>query len=321
MNVKEKTIKISIATVIAIYIAQAIGLQNPMSAGIVALLSVLDTRIDSIQTGFARLLSTLLAFAIATVVMSIFGFSVWAFGIYLIFYVPLAYRFGLEAGISPCSVLVTHFVVNQSLAMAWQLNGMALMGIGVLAAVLLNSWMPSHIGKLEALIIETETEMKTVLHLISERLLSEEFEITRIKRELSELNEQLKQMRELALIEYDNQVITKDDYYLQYTLMRLEQVNVLDRMTASLQNIELQTEQNNTLAGMFVQTAAEFEESNSGISLLEDLRQLYVHYRDDRLPQTRAEFESRAILYQILIDFERFLEIKHEFYLSNKAAK
>lgn len=321
MNLTQRTLKISMAAVLSTLIAQALSLQNPFSAGVVGLLSLLDTRVDSMKTGLERFLSTILAFAIATLMFNIFGFTVWAFGIYLLVYVPSSYLFKLDAGLSPCTVLVTHFIAAQSTSLTWQINGLSLMAIGVIVAVALNIWMPSNKQKIEEMIGIAEDRLSVTLNLISERLRREEFAMAIIKNKCQSLEKYLIEMQELARLDYGNQLTDKNEYYLKYIEMRLQQLNMLERMTSSLQLIELQTEQNNTLATMFSKTAAELHETNSGQSLLEDIHDLYVFFRDSPLPQSRQEFESRALLYQVLLDFERFLEIKHKFYTENRREK
>jgi uncharacterized membrane protein YgaE (UPF0421/DUF939 family) len=41
---------------------------------------------------------------------------------------------------------------------------------------------------------------------------------------------------------------------------------------------------------------------------------MLTKYRLSDLPKTREEFETRAILYQILLELESFIKIKIEFY-------
>ena len=113
MTLSHRTIKIASATVIAILIAQFFDLNYSVSAGIIAILSVLDTKKSSVLTALQRIASTVLALTIATVLFRIIGFHIIVFGVYLLFYVPLAYRFTLQSGIAPCSVLVTDLLLEK----------------------------------------------------------------------------------------------------------------------------------------------------------------------------------------------------------------
>ena len=77
MNLTQRTVRITLAALFSIIIAEIIGLENPMAAGIIAILSILDTRLETVKTAIARFLSTILAFAVATVVFLIFGYALY----------------------------------------------------------------------------------------------------------------------------------------------------------------------------------------------------------------------------------------------------
>lgn len=60
-------------------------------------------------------------------------------------------------------------------------------------------------------------------------------------------------------------------------------------------------------------TAESFHENNNGKEILAKIAALYEDYRQKPLPQTRAEFENRAQLFQFLQTFKSFIEIKADF--------
>lgn len=123
MSLSLRTIKLILATVLAIYLATALGLSYATAAGIIAILSVLDTRKSSFKMARNRLFSTLLALTIAVLTFALFGFGIWTLGIYLALYVPLAYRFNWEAGIAPSTVLVTHLLLEQDISLIfWEMS-------------------------------------------------------------------------------------------------------------------------------------------------------------------------------------------------------
>lgn len=61
MSLNHRTIKIAFATVIAILIAQFFDLNYSVAAGVIAILSVLDTKKSSVLTALQRIASTVLA--------------------------------------------------------------------------------------------------------------------------------------------------------------------------------------------------------------------------------------------------------------------
>ena len=54
-------------------------------------------------------------------------------------------------------------------------------------------------------------------------------------------------------------------------------------------------------------------EFNSPETQLERLEKLFENMKKQPLPKTREEFESRAVLYHVLMDLEEFLTTKKRF--------
>ena len=312
MTLSHRTIKIAFATVIAILIAQFFQLDYSVSAGIIAILSVLDTKKSSVLTALQRIASTVLALTIATILFRLFGFHIIVFGIYLLFYVPLAYRFTLQSGIAPCSVLVTHLLLEKQTSFSWLLNELALMMIGAGVAILFNLYMPSKASQIISLREQVEAKMKDVLQSFSE-VLQEGEDQNQISL-LGDLDHLLEKYRKVVYAEFDNQLLDQSTYNIRYFDMRSEQVTILKYMAANLRLCTLPTRENKILAGLFFLTAAQLHEQNTGIYLMDDIDSLLQTFRESELPATREEFENRAILFQLLNDFRRFIQTKKDFY-------
>ena len=316
MSVFQRTIRITVSALLANFVAMLIGLENPYAAGIIAILAVLNTRKETFDRVKEYSGSTILAFAIATGVFYIFGYSIYSFAVYLAVYVPLAYFLKVDAGIAPCSVLVTHFLIAESISWAWQINGLAIMFIGLFFALLANFWIPSHNQKIEMMVVDIEKQMSLILFLLEKRLLEGSKNRERIQQELKDLCKQTIELEKIAFIEYDNRDFSDDSesYYIKYAQMRQRQYEILNRITNSLDNVLPNTDENRILASIFGETAEQLDETNTGIELLGYISNLYRVFRDSSLPKSREEFESRAILYNILTEFEKFLELKRDFY-------
>lgn len=316
MSVFQRTIRITVSALLANFVAMLIGLENPYAAGIIAILAVLNTRKETFDRVKEYSGSTILAFAIATGVFYIFGYSIYSFAVYLAVYVPLAYFLKVDAGIAPCSVLVTHFLIAESISWAWQINGLAIMFIGLFFALLANFWIPSHNQKIEMMVVDIEKQISLILFLLEKRLLEGSKNRERIQQELKDLCKQTIELEKIAFIEYDNRDFSDDSesYYIKYAQMRQRQYEIVNRITNSLDNVLPNTDENRILASIFGETAEQLDETNTGIELLGYISNLYRVFRDSSLPKSREEFESRAILYNILTEFEKFLELKRDFY-------
>lgn len=319
MTVSLRTIKIAFATTIAILLAQAFQLDYSVSAGVIAILSVLDTKKSSVAIALQRVVSTILALGVATLLFQFFGFNTFIFGLYLLIYIPLAYKFKVEVGIAPCSVLVSHLLLEQSTSIGWLINEFSLMVIGTGIAILFNLYMPSKENQINQLRDEIEHKMKQVL-IGFDSILRKGYTNEKVEVLLKELYTDLKQAEKTAYTEYNNQLFSQNqDYMIQYFDMRQQQVKILAEMSTDLSNCSLPTKQNIVLAHLFHQTANQLHESNPVVDLKKDINSLLNDFRNSDLPKTREEFENRATLFILLTDFTRFIQIKKDFFEQQKS--
>lgn len=314
MTVSLRAIKIALATTIAILIAEAFQLEYSVSAGVVAILSVLDTKKSSVTIALQRVGSTILALGIATILFQLVGFNTIVFGLYLLIYIPLAYKLNVEVGIAPCSVLVSHLLLEQSTSVTWLANELALMVIGAGIAILFNWYMPSKENELLQLRDKIEEKMQQVLMnfalVLREGSLNEKGELL-----IKELAIDLRTAEKMAYIESNNQILSEyDDYMIQYIDMRQQQAKILAEMSVDISVCSLPTKQNEILAQLFQQTANQLHESNPVIDLTKDIESMLNDFRKSDLPKTRDEFENRAALFVLLNDFSRFIQIKKDFF-------
>ena len=318
MAVSLRATKIAFATTIAILLAQAFQLEYSVSAGIIAILSVLDTKKSSVTIALQRVFSTILALGVAIILFQLIGFSTLVFGLYLLIYIPLAYKLKVEVGIAPCSVLVSHLLLEQSTSIGWLTNELFLMIIGTGVAILFNLYMPSKETQLNVLKDKIETKMTQIL-MEFDSILRKCHTNETVEVLLKELYKDLKNAEKLAHMEYNNQLFNQDeDYMIQYFDMRQQQVKILAEMSIDLGVCALPTKQNLILAHLFHRTAEQLHERNPVDSLSQDIQALLTDFRNSDLPKTRQEFENRASLFILLTDFTRFIQIKKEFYEQQK---
>ncbi|UJF16277.1 aromatic acid exporter family protein [Jeotgalibaca sp. MA1X17-3] len=314
MTISLRAIKIAFATTIAILLAQTFQLEYSVSAGIIAILSVLDTKKSSVTIALQRIGSTILALTLATILFQLIGFTILVFGLYLLIYIPLAYQLKVEVGIAPCSVLVSHLLLEQSTSVGWLANELSLMIIGAGIAIIFNLYMPSKETELLHARDQIEEKMKNILTEFS-LILKEGFANERAALLIKELDYDLKKAEKVAYTEHNNQLFSREeDYMIHYIHMRQQQVKILSEMSVDLSVCYLPTKQNMILANLFHQTANQLHESNPVVDLRKDIQDLLNDFRNSDLPKTRREFENRATLFILLNDFTRFIQIKKEFF-------
>ncbi|HEL2056195.1 TPA: aromatic acid exporter family protein [Streptococcus suis] len=312
MSLSLRTIKLIFATVLAIYLATALGLSYATAAGIIAILSVLDTRKSSFKMARNRLFSTLLALTIAVLTFALFGFGIWTLGIYLALYVPLAYRFNWEAGIAPSTVLVTHLLLEQDISLIFLGNELTLFLIGAGLALLFNLYMPSQEKKIQAYHDQVEDLLRQIL------LRFEAFLLNGDGRNEAELITQLDQTLDEALkvvyLDRHNQLFQQTNYQVHYFEMRAAQNKILRTMAGNINKCLLEGRENVILSSLFERAAQQLSRENSAKELLLDIELFHATFRERPLPQTREEFETRATLFQLLHDMEAFIRLKVDFY-------
>ncbi|MFM0778542.1 aromatic acid exporter family protein [Streptococcus suis] len=312
MSLSHRTIKLIFATVLAIYLATALGLSYATAAGIIAILSVLDTRKSSFKMARNRLFSTLLALTIAVLTFALFGFGIWTLGIYLALYVPLAYRFNWEAGIAPSTVLVTHLLLEQDISLIFLGNELALFLIGAGLALLFNLYMPSQEKKIEAYHDQVEDLLKQILLRFEAFLLNGD---GRNEAELiTQLDKALDEALKVVYLDRHNQLFQQTNYQVHYFEMRAAQNKILRTMAGNINKCLLEGRENVILSSLFERTAQQLSRENSAKELLLDIELFHATFRERPLPQTREEFETRATLFQLLHDMEAFIRLKVDFY-------
>ena len=312
MKIGLRTIKTVIASVLAILIATQLHLLYATAAGIIAILSVGNTKKTSLKSGLGRVLSLGLAIILSFICFTTLGFHTWAFGVFLLVFIPLSVRFNLADAIVVNSVLITHFLVEKSFSWQMILNETLLMTIGVGLALLLNLYMPDNEKQLKEDIKAIEEDFRTIIFAMAAHLNLEK--IAPLDDACLDLRSKLRAALNQAHIHQKNQWISEEDYYSDYFSMRLAQLRILRDMVNLLIEIDIDGLFVDELRKVLISTAENFAEENDGKLILWQIEAVYQNYRQKPLPQTREEFENRALLFQFLQSFRSFIEIKAIFY-------
>ena len=312
MRIGLRTVKTGVSAVLAMILANALQLLYAPSAGIIAVLSVTNSKKSSLQTGIYRLFSLTLATLISYICFSLLGYQPIAFGIFLLLFIPIAVSLGLSDGIVVSSVLVTHYLVEESMSWGIIFNEYLLMTIGVGFALIANLYMPNAENRLKEDQQIIETMFKKLLTEMSSYL-KQEITEQKLLENCNGLLSFIRQGQLRAQTYQENQWVVRDVYYASYFAMRRSQVSVLHDMIESLDRIEVVEIQVEKIVSLLEYTSETFAEENDGNEILARIFDVYEEYRQMTLPTSREEFENRAELFQFLQSFKSFIEIKAEF--------
>ena len=312
MSISQRTIKLILATCLACLVASFLDLSSAVSAGIIALLSLSDTRRSTLKLAHNRFFSMILALTIGVLAFQLLGFHLWSLGLYLALYIPIAYKIGLEIGITPSSVLVGHLLVQESISLTLLINEFLLFAIGTGFALLVNLYMPSREEEISHYYTLVEEKLKNILLRFNYYLSRGD---GRNKAQLvDELDSLLEEALRLVYLEHSNHLFHQTDYHIHYFEMRQSQSRILRNMAQQINTCQLAASETLILAQLFSKIAGQLSQTNPASSLLDDIERFLEVFRNRSLPKTREEFETRATLLQLLREAKTFIQVKVDFY-------
>ena len=312
MSISQRTIKLILATCLACLVASFLDLSSAVSAGIIALLSLSDTRRSTLKLAHNRFFSMILALTIGVLAFQLLGFHLWSLGLYLALYIPIAYKMGLEIGITPSSVLVGHLLVQESISLTLLINEFLLFSIGTAFALLVNLYMPSREEEISHYYTLVEEKLKNILLRFNYYLSRGD---GRNKAQLvDELDSLLEEALRLVYLEHSNHLFHQTDYHIHYFEMRQSQSRILRNMAQQINTCQLAASETLILAQLFSKIAGQLSQTNPASSLLDDIERFLEVFRNRSLPKTREEFETRATLLQLLREAKTFIQVKVDFY-------
>ena len=312
MSISQRTIKLILATCLACLVASFLDLSSAVSAGIIALLSLSDTRRSTLKLAHNRFFSMILALTIGVLAFQLLGFHLWSLGLYLALYIPIAYKMGLEIGITPSSVLVGHLLVQESISLTLLINEFLLFAIGTGFALLVNLYMPSREEEISHYYTLVEEKLKNILLRFNYYLSRGD---GRNKAQLvDELDRLLEEALRLVYLDHSNHLFHQTDYHIHYFEMRQSQSRILRNMAQQINTCQLAASETLILAQLFSKIAGQLSQTNPASSLLDDIERFLEVFRNRSLPKTREEFETRATLLQLLREAKTFIQVKVDFY-------
>lgn len=312
-----KILKIAAGAGLAIVLAELLGFKFASSAGVITLLSIQDTKRETIRVVFRRLVSFGIAMAISFFCFRILGYGALAVSVFLLMFAAVCMAAGMQEGISVNTVLMTHFLSERTMTWGGVANELGLLLVGAGIGVILNLYIPGKRKVIKATQRQIEAQIKRVLESM-EQVLSDEntasseaFAVS--AKELSALSWELAEGEKNAFADMENRLLGDTKYYIRYMSMRRSQEVVLRQMMESLRYLHTVPVQGGEVAGLIGRIRTSLHEYNNALGLLEDADRVKAFMEAQPLPAGRAEFESRAVLFGILLELEQFLRIKKEF--------
>ena len=311
-------VKIAVGCGIAIYIAEALKLEYAVSAGTVTLLSLLGTKWETVKFSLVRLGTFFLTVMLIFLIMPRMHSEWIAYGVIVFLLVFLTNLMGWRATLSVNAIITAPYMTRQDFAPAFLFNEFMMVFIGVVIAIVLNLFHLNKSQKKDLMegIRYVETAMQADLREVAGYLMGEQMKEQRSRSvwvDITLLEGKLRELMEEAREYQDNTFESHHDYYLDYFEMRLDQCRMLDSLHYEMRKMRSMPKQARVIADYIRYLADYVVEKNVPEKQMVRLNEIFAEMEKEELPESREEFESRALLYHILMDLEEFLKYKRAF--------
>lgn len=307
--------KIGLGSSVAIYIANMLGLEYAITAGSIALLTIVTTKWGTVKLSLVRIITFFFAAAICGIVFKHVPSQWVAYGIFTFFIVMMCDVIGWKSAISVNALIGMHFLSHMDeFSYEFILNEFLLLIIGVSISVILNLF---HAYKFEEQHLiknmrAVETALSETLIEIAEYL-ENHMRGKEVWKDVDKLEKAIDHFIQEARDYQDNTFYSHPGYYIDYFKMRRDQCKIMQNLHKEMKAIKSLPKQAKKVSE-YVRYLADFVvEKNEPVEQLVRLNLLFEEMKQEDLPVTREEFESRALLYHTLMDLEDFLNCKTHF--------
>lgn len=107
--------KISLGCFLSMIAATVLGLKYSATAGLITILSIQQTKKETVITALKRLSAFFCAVVISVLCFNLLGYTTLAFGVYLFIFVMLCMILDWQIATVPISVLITHLLAEKKL--------------------------------------------------------------------------------------------------------------------------------------------------------------------------------------------------------------
>lgn len=306
--------KIGIGGSLAYYVAEILHLQYASSAGIIALLTLQTTKWETLKLSGRRVLTYLVTVGVCGLLCTIFHTTWIEYGIYLFLLVVITELLGWRSVVSVNAVIGAHLISANDFSYEFFMNEFLLVIIGITIAIILNLFhlYDAHESGIIKAMRHVEQQMKEILQEMSGYLYYQQIGKP-VWDDIVDLEAHLEEYLDLAHEFQNNTFVSHPEYYINYFRMRKEQCDSLQNMHGQLSKIRTMPEEAYIVSDFIAEMAEHVTEMNDPQALIEKLQKTVDHIGDGKLPETREEFENKALLYHMLMDLEEFLMFKKQF--------
>ncbi len=307
-----KTVKIALGSAIAILLADMFGLKYSASAGIIALLTIQNTKKQTILLAFQRVASFGICLVLNFAIYNFFGYHQLTYAAFLLLFIAIIYILGWDGVISTNAVISTHFLMEASMSMPLVINELWLTLIGTFVGVIINMYIPKKTDIIRKDIEKIENDMKKIVENMAKYILL----MDRSDYDgdlIVQLEEYLSHAHDRAIEDRENNLFKDCDYHIKYMEMRINQCGALHRIHETIHSLNYIPQQAVIVSEVMETISMGIHDKDNAIEGIRNVENIWKEMKLQPMPKTRVEFENRAKLYHICLELEYFLELKYDF--------
>lgn len=301
------TIKTAIAATLSLLVAQALGLKFSSSAGIITILDIFETRKATLKGGLKRTLSATIALVLGILVFEIFDYKTWAFGLYLLLFVPLSFLLKIELGLGPSSVVVTHLLSYGEINSSIIFNELGLILIGTGFAMLTNLYAPESQDELKKWIEDIDGDIKDILIFFGDTLVNN-LDVKIYDGKIKKLEDDINKALNLAIIENDNRIENSKNLLIGLSHREREK-DLLMEMYDDLKLIPKEYADGKLISDLMIDTANNLSKDGDMVKVKKRIEFLKEHFKIMELPKTHEDFIIRSSIFQVFRSLNQFIDI------------
>lgn len=210
------------------------------------------------------------------------------------------------------SVLISHFLTEQRFDQQIVQNEMLLFIVGTSFGIFINLPLRKREDEFDRLSRPVDDEIKSIIHRMAVCLKRED-RTEYCSDCFARLDDAIQRAKECALRNWNNTILYQSSYELDYIKMRENQSRVLMNIYKSITMINMLPAQIVQVADFFSKIEVQYHRNNDVKELLDTLEKTFLDMKGESLPESREEFEARAVLFYTLKQLDEFLVLKNQF--------
>lgn len=304
-----RTIKTAAAVSIGITVAQLCNLDFFVSSAIITILCVQNSKKKSLHSALARFVACMLSIPFSFVFFEGIAYQPYVIGLLLLVFIPTTVLLKVNEGVVTSTVIILHIYSKNNMGWDIILNELGLIVIGIGAALLVNSYMPSLDKEMKKYQKKIEKHFQELLMEMVHFLRENECDLY-FQNKLKSTSKEVQIAKSLAFRDVENHFTRKENYYYKYFTIREKQLDIMDRLFTRVTGVSTLIEQRQVVADFLEELSLCVHSGNTAQLFLIKLKKIEEKLKDEALPKDWDVFEEQAQVYYILKEIEQYLVIK-----------